>query len=113
MSTMSLVEGPDGVVGAWETDGQIYFEKLGNSAPIAAPGKGEGRKHPSLAFDSTGNMLLAWTEGAGWEKGGALAWQLYDRSGNPVGTAQRLDSGIPTWGLPTIAATNDGFNLIH
>ena len=25
MSTMALVEGPDGVVAAWETDGQIYF----------------------------------------------------------------------------------------
>src|SRR5689334_17309511 len=113
MSTMSLVEGPDGVVGAWETDGQIYFEKLGSSSPVAAPGKGEGRKHPGLAFDSAGNMLLAWTEGTGWEKGGALAWRLYDRSGNATGATQRMDAGIAVWGLPTIAGTDNGFTLIH
>ena len=113
MSTMSLVEGPDGVVGAWETDGQVYFEKLGKEPPHSAPGNGNNRKHPSLAIDSAGNMLLAWTEGTGWEKGGSLHWQLYDRSGNPIGSSERLDGGIPVWGLPTIATTSNGFTLIH
>ena len=42
---MALVEGPSGVVAAWETDGQIYFAgiKPGTDSftkPQAAPGRG-------------------------------------------------------------------------
>jgi hypothetical protein len=29
--------------------------------------------------------MLVWTEGAGWKKGGSLAWWLYDSQRNPFG----------------------------
>jgi hypothetical protein len=118
MSTMALVEGPNGVVAAWETDGQIYFAgtKPGTAAftqPQAAPGAGRERKHPALAINRRGEMILVWTEGTGWERGGALAWQVFDKSGKPTEEKGRVDGGIPVWGLPTVVATDGGFTIIH
>src|SRR6266851_8219247 len=118
MSTMALVQGQSGVVAAWETNGQIYFASIkpGSTAfaePKAAPGDGQGRKHPALAINARGDMLLAWTEGTGWEKGGALAWQVYDKNGKPTGDKGGVEGGIPVWGLPTAVATDGGFTIIH
>jgi hypothetical protein len=118
MSTMALVQGPDGVFAAWETDGQIYFagSKAGTTdftEPQAAPGDGRGRKHPALAINARGEMLLAWTEGTGWQKGGALAWQVFDKNGKPTGAVGRVEGGVPVWGLPTAVATGGGFTVIH
>ncbi|HET6575773.1 MAG TPA: hypothetical protein VFG68_19385 [Fimbriiglobus sp.] len=118
MSTMALVQGRDGVVGAWETNGQVYFAtiKPGTTeftTPQAAPGRGRGRKHPALAVNARGETILVWSEGTGWQKGGALAWQVYDAAGKPTGETGRVEGGIPAWGLPTVAATGDGFTIIH
>lgn len=118
MSTMALAEGPGGVVAAWETDGQVFFARAKAGAgdwgePQAAPGTGRNRKHPALAVDARGEILLAWTEGTGWQKGGDLAWQRYDRDGRPQGAPGRLVRGIPAWGLPAAAVGKDGFVLIH
>ena len=118
MSTMALVQGPNGVSAAWETDGQIYFagSKAGTTAftePQAASGDAQGRKHPALAINARGELLLAWTEGTGWQKGGALAWQGFDPSGKPTGERGRVESGIPVWGLTTVVATGGGFTIIY
>ena len=64
MSTMALVQGQSGVVAAWETDGQIYFAgiKSGTTAfqaPRAAPGDGQGRKHPTLAINARGDARVS------------------------------------------------------
>lgn len=115
---MALVQGPRGVVAAWDTDEQIYFATLepGTAAftePQPAPGAGRGRKHPALAFNTRGEMLLAWTEGTGWERGGALVWQVFDEAGKPSEQQGRVERGIPVWGLPTAVATNKGFVILH
>ena len=126
MSTMALVEGPGGVVAAWETDGQIYFASLSRkreparkpgtdsfTKPQAAPGTGRERKHPALAVNAKGETILVWTEGTGWERGGALVWQAFDQSGTATEDRGRSDGGIPVWGLPTVVATDGGFTIIH
>ena len=136
MSSESLAQGKlaqgksDGpVVAAWETEGQVYRAAVAPVAvstaapattsfepPQGAPGtknsKGQ-RKHPALAADRNGATLLAWTEGTGWAKGGALAWQVYDKSGVPLGETGRVD-GVPVWSLPTtFARPGGGFVLIY
>jgi|SRR6516225_9837394 hypothetical protein len=118
MSTMALVEGPDSVVAAWETDGLIYFASRKASTtrftePRPAPGPSKKRKHPALAVNSRGEMLLAWTEGTGWQQGGALAWQVFDNAGQPTAQNGRVDDGIPVWGLPAVVAGPEGFTIIH
>ena len=118
MSTMALVQGPDGVFAAWETDGQSYFagSKAGTTdftEPQAAPGDGRGRKHPALAINARGELLLAWTEGTGWQKGGSLAWQLFDREGQPLAEKGRRAGAVPVWGLAAVVARPDGgFTII-
>ena len=119
MSSEAFAEGPDGVVAAWETDGQVYYvgvdpAKPEIGKPLAAPGAARGRKHPALAVNGKGEMILVWTEGTGWDKGGALAWQVYDKAGKPTAEKGRIDDGIPVWGLPTVVAGADGgFLIIH
>src|SRR5262245_19974240 len=118
MSTMALVEGQSGVAVAWDTDGQIYFAtvKPGTTAftkPQSVPGPGKARKHPGLAVTARGEMILVWTEGTGWQKGGALAWQVFDKADKATDKKGRKDRGIPVWGLPTVVATDRVFLIIH
>src|SRR5438132_1636689 len=99
MSSEALVEGPNGVYAAWETQGQVKFGRVDPQtsrilSPVAAPGAANNRKHPVLAVNAAGDTLFAWTEGTGWARGGALAWQLYDRNGRPVGAPGREEGGI-------------------
>ena len=59
MSSEALVEGPQGVVAAWETSGQIRFARIAPgsrkvTSPISAPGVGQNRKHPALAMNGKG-----------------------------------------------------------
>lgn len=119
MSSEAFAEGPGGVYGAWDTGGQIYFGKLDPAAtefgkPLTAPSGDRNRKHPALAVNAQGEMLLGWAEGTSWQKGGSLAWQVYDKAGKPTTEKGRVEGGIPTWGLPTAVANADGsFTLIH
>jgi hypothetical protein len=119
MSSESFAEGPSGVYTAWDTDGQVYFAKIDAkkpsfAAPVAAPGAGKERKHPALAVNKDGEVLLAWTEGTGWQRGGALVWQVYGKAGQPTAQHGRVPDGIPVWGLATVVAGKDGsFTIIH
>jgi hypothetical protein len=91
----------------------VYFSRLDPrthrpSPPIAPAGGAGNRKHPAVAADARGETILVWTEGTGWQKGGSLAWQVFDRAGRPAGTEGRIDGGIPVWGLAAVVARPDG-----
>ncbi len=115
MSSMDIAENADMVVGAWETGGQVFWARLdgGGGQPISPAGEGKGRKHPRLAVNQSGDVLLAWTEGTGWKKGGSLAYQVYDRTGQPAPDGGRLP-GIATWSFAAVAATPDNrFSIFY
>ena len=116
MSSMDFADNGKMLAGAWETGGQIYWARLDGDKSrkiISAPGDGKGRKHTRLALNPAGEMLLVWTEGTGWQKGGSLAWQLYDRDGQL--TAEKgLVAGIPTWSFAApIARPDHGFSILY
>lgn len=110
MSSASLAEGKHGTLAAWETAGNVYFATVNPKTfkvaePIPAPGA-DKRKHPVVASNANGNVLLVWTEGTGWQKGGAVAWQLYNEKLERAD--EGLADGVPVWGLATAAARPDG-----
>ena len=116
MTSETLATGRAGaVVAAWETQGQVSFARVDRAAePISPPGRGGDRKHPAVALNVRGEVLLAWAEGTGWQKGGDLAWQVFDPSGRPTAEKGRIRNGIPVWGLPTAVARPDGgFVIMH
>jgi len=116
MSTFALARGPRGVLGAFESSGQVRFTPLAGDerATLDAPGDDRTRKHPSLAVAPDGSVLLAWTEGMGWSRGGALAWQLFDPAGAPVAGESGRRAGVPAWSLVQAVALPDGrFALLY
>ncbi len=120
MSSVSLLPNADGIRAAWETEGQIYFSQVTHtllspsaSKPQAAPGSGNGRKHPAQAINAKGETLLVWTEGTGWNRGGKLVWQLYGKDGKARGG---LGSGaaFPAFDLPSVyAQANGDFSVLY
>jgi hypothetical protein len=78
---------------------------------VKPPGNAS-RNHPAVAGIGGGETILVWAEGTGWQKGGALAWEVFDRAGRPTGHKGRVDGGIPVWGLATVVARPDGSFLI-
>ncbi len=111
MSSMDFAEGPGFVATAWETGGQIYWTRVAGSGdpaePVAAPGQGKGRKHPRLAINRNGKVLLVWTEGTGFRRGGDLAYQMYARTGQPSGDVRQIP-GIPAFSFAAALARADG-----
>jgi hypothetical protein len=118
MSSFAFAEGPSEVLAAWETNGQVYYARIDSetgkrSEPVAAPGAGRERKHPIVAVNKRGHILLAWTEGMGWQRGGAVAWQVFEAEGKPTAEKGRAD-GVPMWSLIAAFPRKDGgFTIVY
>ena len=112
MSSYCFAVGQEGqVLAAWETKGQVHFTRLDTAGKraefIAAPGTGKGRKHPAVAVNSRGETILVWTEGMGWNRGGSVSWQVYDKDGKPTAELGNT-AGVPVWSLVATFVRADG-----
>ncbi len=118
MSTDYLTEGGRHVLAAWEKAGEVYFDRINPatfqlSSAFAAPGQSNDRKHPAVAANSRGDVLLAWTEGTGWKQGGSLAWQLFSKAGQPLGAVGHAP-GVPVWDMPSVYTDPNGsFTIVY
>jgi hypothetical protein len=118
MSSMDFAENSKGVVASWETGGQVYWARIDldhrpSMQAIAAPGEGKGRKHPRVAVSANGDILLVWTEGTGWQRGGTIAWQIYNAEGKPIGETGRAP-GLPAWSFAAAVPKPDGgFSILY
>ena len=113
MSSSAFAASASGVEAAWETERQVYFAPASlSTSPTPAPGPGGDRRYPALARNAKGETLLAWTEGMGWKKGGALAWQLFDPSGHPEGPEGHAPN-VPVWSFPAAIARPNGAFVIY
>ena len=115
MSTAQLHESAGGVRAAWEKEGQVYWNRLDDPDRLFFPqGENGNRKHPVLSANTRGETLLAWTEGTGWNQGGALAWQIFDIEGKITAATGYLQDAIPVWGSVAVAALPNGsFAIIY
>ena len=115
MTTFAMATAPGGIVAAWEMQQQIYSAVLDpdhRSLSAVAPMPGAAvRKHPSVAVNSAGDRLIAWTEGTAWARGGSVAWALQNRKGEQTASAANA-GGVPVWGLVSAIARPDGAFLI-
>ena len=118
MSTFSLAQTTEAVLAAWETDGQVQFTRIAGGVPqqVLSPslpfGEAKKRRHPSLAVNARGQILLVWSEGTAWQKGGSLAWQLYEKDGRSIASGR--SEGVPVWGLSAAFARPDGtFTIVY
>lgn len=100
MSSAFIAPASSGAIAAWETMGQVFFAKVSGTKVdriISPPGTVK-RRHPVAVQNSKSEVLLAWTEGTAWAKGGSAAWQIFDKTGNPELEQGRAD-GVPVWSL--------------
>lgn len=117
MTSMALAAGTR-LWQAWETDGQVYFSPVDasgppSSPPVTASGNASRRKHPRLAVDRHGTVMLAWTEGTSWGRGGALAWQAFGPDGQAT-SVRGGRPGVPVWSFAAVAPRADGgFTILY
>jgi hypothetical protein len=112
MSSMAFAEGPGGMIAAWETAADVRFAPVTADARSPSPATGppgeiRNRKHPRLAVNRAGQLLLVWTEGTAWARGGSLAWRVF----GPDGVALAESGGradLPAWSFGAAAAQADG-----
>ncbi len=120
MSSASFGEGNSGVLVATETEGRVEARiVLRQSNELAMiPGiLGDHRKgkHPSISTNREGSSIFAWSEDAGWKKGGKLRWQAFDIKGELVAESDDdVSPSIPEWSFAATATKPDGnFLLIY
>jgi len=101
---------------AWENRGRIWLTRIDSesaraSEPISP--SGSSQKYPVTAASASGTLLVAWVEGAGWQKGGALCWQLFDPKGKALGPPGHTN-GVPAWSFAAAwTRADEGFEIIY
>ena len=115
MSSASISESSGQILAAAETHGRVFFIRLEpKTGKVSSPVSPETHaKYPVAIGNARGEVLLVWAEGTGWNKGGSVAWQVYDRAGEPVSAKGRAD-GLSTWSLPSAFVEADGnFTVVY
>jgi hypothetical protein len=110
MSSEAFVSGAAETFAAWETEKQIRFGAIDSANATASDSAvlvdGANQKYPALALNRDGLLLISWTEGMGWKRGGSVHWQIFDK-GKRVGEPGSAD-GAPTWSLVAAYARRNG-----
>jgi hypothetical protein len=81
-----------GFAAAWPTRGQIFFARLNGQGELLPPGE---IRTPGASGMRTGILALTAPDGVAlvaWKKEGRLGWQLYDKSGRPLGAPGSAES---------------------
>ena len=117
MSSEAFAANSNQTFAAWETEKRVHFGRISPAnatvADVNLPDPGTDQKYPSLATGRAGLLLVSWTEGMGWKRGGSLHWQLFDSALHPVGKPGSA-AGVPIWSLPAAYPLADGsFGILY
>lgn len=107
MSSAALAFTSNRLLGAWETAGQIRMGWLSDPAFPLVTVAADKAKHPSIAINGKGSILVSWLHGSGWNRGGSVFWQEFDGELRPTGKATHAGV-VPAWGRVTAYAEPDG-----
>lgn len=114
MSSSYIGSGKDTFV-AWQTADQVLWAplikgKIGDKRP--AFGMGKKRKHPIIAENKTGERLMLFSEGTGWNKGGRVEYHLLDKDGKLL--KGDTGNGLPAWSRPALTVlANENFLIAY
>ncbi len=115
MSSAFISQMPEAILAAAETHGKVFFVRVDpktgqTSSPVSPDIQA---KHPVVVANSKGATLLVWAEGTGWNKAGAVAFQLFDKNNQPLSKKGRAE-GLKPWSLPTaFADSDDNFSVVY
>ena len=117
MSSATLTEAGGRILATTEKAGQVALNiidpKSSKTTGLRIPDTGKAAKHPIAVGNKRGEFLLAWIEGSGWNRGGTIAWQIFDAQGKPTSAKGRGQSS-PTWSLlSAVARPNGDFLLFY
>jgi hypothetical protein len=118
VSSAAFAETAGEVLAASETQVRVYFARIDPATGkrpslIRAAGVPGSPKHPVVAGNALGQTILAWTEGMDWNRGGSLAWLVFDKKERPVGVMGQAD-GVPTWSLAAVfTRPEQAFTIVY
>lgn len=118
MSSVTITSTKQGPVLAWESDQRVYLQRVSPTGTKVVGHKTmavsiQSAKHPTVATNDQGQTLFVWTEGTGWKRGGAVAWQAYTKDGKPINGEAGRTAGVPVWSYACAFATKDGFVIVY
>lgn len=111
MSSASLLIDGRAPWAAWETEGEIVAANLAALSKGVTVSGGKAR-HPALARNNRGEILVSWSIGTGWLQDGGFGWAILDADGKMIEKGASRD-GIPVWSHTAAYAEGNGFVLLH
>lgn len=113
MTTAAWLPTSKGANAIWITEFKINYAGQGLEGINLSPTTSKAmQNHPRVARNTAGEMLLLWTEGSMWGKGGELVTQNLSANSKPLSTPQKQP--LPTWSYGACAALPDGrFAVIY
>ena len=101
----------------FETEGRIVHMRLGMPETIAQAGEPyieTRQKNPAIAFNQSGEKLIAWGEAISHSRGGRLNLRLFDADGEVQTFRIEEEVQIADFSFPAAAALPDGgFLVLH
>ncbi len=118
MSAEAFAGGKNGTFAAWETEKLVHFGEIERRADhvsdVTVSTNGKNEKFPALAVNPKGLLLVSWTEGMGWKKGGSVHWQLYDAAGQQRIGSEGSADGVPVWSeIASYSERNGDFVVLY
>lgn len=117
-TTYSCARSPRGWVVAFQSQSGVSWTRVDPTvfehASFSPPGESASPRHPAVAVDSGGQVLLAWIADAREPDGATLEWSLFTPEGKPVADTVRCGAGVAPENVLSAVSFADGrFAIVH